>query len=438
MTGQGIKPRVFVFLHQGFGLRRWRARRAQGEALPATPYGYHYAADACELDYSVDRDEGRVGLLLRQAMLKTLGFNLSHAWHNRRALFDADVVWTHTEHEHLAAALLLRLFRHRKRPLLLAQSIWLADGWPSFPAWKRRLYRWLMDRADALTVLSSENRQVLQALLPGRPVEQVYFGIETDVLPPAPVRSAAPMAGRPLRVLAIGNDRHRDWVTLRQALANLDGVEVRLINRSLTREFTVGIDNIELRPPSTPQDIPDAYAWADLLVVPLKPNLHASGITVILEGISQGLPVLCSDTGGLRDYFSEDQIGYVATGDAQALRAAVEGCIRDYPACVERASRALRRLEEAGFTAQGFARQHVTITQRMLGAQRRRGVPPEAPRVVAALATGSDAPSGGIESRRADPSPPVRNRAHDDGSDRSGNASDTAAWLSAVPYPRRP
>lgn len=399
MSSPRAKPRVFVLLHQGFGLRRWHERRTRGEALSETPYGYHFAADACDLDYSVDHGEGRLSSLLRQALLKTLGFNLLHAWRNRRALFAADVVWTHTEHEHLAAALLLRLTRRRERPLLLAQSIWLADGWPNFPRWKRRLYRWLMVRADALTVHSSLNRQVLQSLFPEQRVEQVYFGIETELLPPAPARSPTAIIGRALRVLAIGNDRHRDWATLRDALADLDGVEVRLINRSLPPDFTAGIGNIELRPPREPRDISDAYAWADLLAVPLKPNLHASGITVVLEGVGQGLPVLCSDTGGLRDYFSGDQLGYVPTGDVQALQTAVVGCAQSYPACVERACRATRRLHEGGFTAQGFARQHVAITDRMLDAQTRRGATISAPRV-SARATESGTPPGAIETPR--------------------------------------
>ncbi|OGU24222.1 MAG: hypothetical protein A2580_05945 [Hydrogenophilales bacterium RIFOXYD1_FULL_62_11] len=431
MSSPSAKPRVFVFLHESFGLRRWKERRTHGEMLSATPYGYHFAADACDLDYSVDHGEGRLASLLRRAMLKTLGFNLLHAWRNRRALFAADVVWTHTEHEHLAAALLLRLSRRRERPLLLAQSIWLADGWPKFPGWKRRLYRWLMIRADALTVHSELNRQVLQSLLPEQPVEQVYFGIEAEVLPPAPTRPATAIIGRALRVLAIGNDRHRDWTTLRQALADLDGVEVWLINRSLPPDFTAGIGNIELRPPRAPCDISDAYAWADLLVVPLKPNLHASGITVILEGVGQGLPVLCSDTGGLRAYFSGDQIGYVPAGDAQALRAAVVGCARDYPACLERACRATRRLLEAGFTAQGFAQQHVAITERMLDAQTRRGATAGAPQVVAAHAIKSDAPPGTV-----DPRPLAGDRVAAGGFDQLGNGSDPAAWIPKFPFPK--
>lgn len=369
MSSPRAKPLVFVLLHQGFGLRRWHERRTRGEALSETPYGYHFAADTCDLDYSVDHGEGRLATLLRQALLKTLGFNLLHAWRNRRALFAADVVWTHTEHEHLAAALLLRLSLRRDRPLLLAQSIWLADGWPNFPGWKRRLYRWLMVRADALTVHSNLNRQVLQSLFPEQRVEQVYFGIERELLPPAPARSPAAIVGRTLRVLAIGNDLHRDWATLKQALAGLDGVEVRLITLTLPLDFTADARNIELRPPCAPCDISDAYAWADVLVVPLKSNLHASGITVVLEGVGQGLPVLCSDTGGLRAYFPGDLVGYVPVGDAQALRVAVVGCGRDYAVCVERARCATRHLHEAGFTAQGFARQHVAITERMLDAK---------------------------------------------------------------------
>jgi hypothetical protein len=35
------------------------------------------------------------------------------------------------------------------------------------------------------------------------------------------------------------------------------------------------------------------------MIMSLKPNLHASGITVILESIILGVPVVCTDSGGL-------------------------------------------------------------------------------------------------------------------------------------------
>lgn len=68
----------------------------------------------------------------------------------------------------------------------------------------------------------------------------------------------------------------------------------------------------------------ESYDWADLAVVPLKPNLHASGLTVSFEAMLHGLPVVCTDTGGITGYFSEEDIRYVPPQDPVALRNAVQ------------------------------------------------------------------------------------------------------------------
>ncbi len=61
------------------------------------------------------------------------------------------------------------------------------------------------------------------------------------------------------------------------------------------------------------------FDWADLVVVPLKPNLHASGITVIEEAVILGLPVICSHAGGLEAYFSAEEVFYVEGGGSRAI-----------------------------------------------------------------------------------------------------------------------
>ena len=59
---------------------------------------------------------------------------------------------------------------------------------------------------------------------------------------------------------------------------------------------------------ATAEEVRTLHQWADLVVVPLKPNLHASGLTVVFESISCGVPLICTDTGGLRAYFSQDEL----------------------------------------------------------------------------------------------------------------------------------
>ena len=65
------------------------------------------------------------------------------------------------------------------------------------------------------------------------------------------------------------------------------------------------------------------------MIMSLKPNLHGSGITVILESIILGVPVVCTDSGGLRAYFSSSEIYYVPAYAPIAMRVAVEELAQD-------------------------------------------------------------------------------------------------------------
>src|SRR5690349_2666156 len=128
--------RIFVYLGPGFGADRWRDRYERG-LIPGLneplPYGYHRAGgEGLSIEYSQDTEEGRLTETFRRALCRVLGFDMIHAWRNRRSLLTADIVWTHTEREHLAALLMFRLFRVRRRPCIVAQCIWMFDKWPRF------------------------------------------------------------------------------------------------------------------------------------------------------------------------------------------------------------------------------------------------------------------------------------------------------------------
>src|SRR6266851_4137896 len=109
----GTPLRIFVLLAHSFGARRWQERWARGELAgiqEQLPYGYfHCAGDDCEVRYSEDAPENRLAQFLRMCLRRLLGFDLIHAWRNREGIAAADVVWTHTELEHLAVLLLFRL-----------------------------------------------------------------------------------------------------------------------------------------------------------------------------------------------------------------------------------------------------------------------------------------------------------------------------------------
>lgn len=351
--------KVHVHLFHGADPRTYR----KGEDIGCL-YGYHHAeSDEFALTYSQDARERRIGSIVRRALKAALGFDIVHAWRNRDALLNADVIWTHTEQEHLAAALVLKLGGQRgKRPLLLAQSVWLFDRWAGYGALRRWLYRKLLARADVLTTLARDNAALCRRYLQ-RDAVFVLYGLNTQDFPIDKQQQWRP--SRPLRIAAIGNDRDRDWKTFLAAFGGEERYDVRLATRRrVPRKWHA--PNVRIASASGLAKQHALYAWADLIVVPLRPNCHASGITVMLEAAAVGKPMIVTDVGGLPDYFPHDTAAYVPPFDAQALRRAADAFAAqpDHALAVARAAAA--RLRERDLTTQAFAAQHVRITRDLL------------------------------------------------------------------------
>ena len=358
--------RVFVFLGHGFGAQRWTERWSRGQ-IPGLneklPYGYHLAANKdCVVDYSEDTNENRFTELARRSMRRLLGCDLVHAWRNRKALFAADIVWTHTELEHLAVLALWQYRRRERRPRLIAQNVWLFDRWQRFSTPRRWLYRYLLSQADVLTFLSPENLNAARELFPRMRCEFLPFGVSWHSMV-APVRRAA---HRPVRLVALGNDMHRDWQTLIAAAEPWSGCRLRIGSKNIDRRLTDHAQNIEVIAPSSDREVEELYAWADLAVVPLKPNLHASGLTVIFEAVLHGLPVVCTDTGGIRGYFSEEDVRYVPPQDPVALRRTLRDLAEDDSMRIAMATHAQAQMLSSDLSSRSFARRHYEISRELV------------------------------------------------------------------------
>ena len=101
------------------------------------------------------------------------------------------------------------------------------------------------------------------------------------------------------------------------------------------------------------------YRWADFVVIPMIDNMY-SGITVALEAISLGAPVICSDTGGVSTYFTREEILFVPPGNPAALcEAALE---LDYEARMEMLGRAKQRFAREDYTAMGLVKQYIALS----------------------------------------------------------------------------
>jgi hypothetical protein len=120
----------------------------------------------------------------------------------------------------------------------------------------------------------------------------------------------------------------------------------------------------------TAAEIRHLYEWADLVVVPLKANHHASGITVLFEGIISGIPVVVTDTGGLRAYFSDREAGYVPLNAPDEMRAMADALSADCERRLTMVAKAQDRMRTGRLTKQGYAERHRKLTERLLAKPR--------------------------------------------------------------------
>jgi glycosyltransferase involved in cell wall biosynthesis len=98
-------------------------------------------------------------------------------------------------------------------------------------------------------------------------------------------------------------------------------------------------------------ELRDLYARSRFVVVPLLPSDTDNGVTVILEAMAMGKPVICSRTRGQVDVIQEGVTGiYVPVGDADALRKAIL-TLWNEP----------QRAKEMGRNARAFVERHHTL-----------------------------------------------------------------------------
>ena len=357
---------TFVLLGHDFGANSWERRQALG-LIPGLndrlAYGYYRAAgQGWVIEYSHDSEESSLTRFARLTLRKVLGFDLLHVYRNRARLLRADIIWTHTELENLAALALFRILRRQNTPKIIANCIWLFDRWPRLSRARRFVYRTLLKDATVITTFSPKNLQVARQLLPSVRCECLLWGALTQGMFP-------PRHGhvhRPIRIASLGNDMHRDWITLLRAFGNVDGYEVRIGSSRVSSRLVRALRNVTVRSAEIADQVRALYDWADIVVVSLKPNLHVSGITVIFESIICGLPTVCTDTGGLRAYFSDAEVTYVPAFAPIAMRVAADRLSRDDEGRFSLTSRAQQHLISANLTARGFAMRNRNLSEELL------------------------------------------------------------------------
>lgn len=356
MTGR----RIYVHLRHGLDADAYRERYLQGLEPDPTPYGFHLAeAEGYTLTFSKDHPADARSRV-RLALIRRLGIDVVHAWRNRRAIARADCVWTMVDTDALAVAMLFLLRLAPRRPLI-GNVVWLFDRWDGLQPWRQRLMRRLLGFFSLLTVHSERYLPLARALAPTTRSELMYFGISTDTFPVAPPERDD--RDGPIRIVAAGNDRTRDWATLIEAFGNDSRFALTILCRWLDRDVAAGVSNLHVPERPTVADMRALYRDASFLAVPMHENLY-SGITVALEAAAIGKPLLGSATGGLATYFDDDQMIVAPAGNAAALREAALATGPDERLAVAR--RAQVRFLERDYSQAGMMRRYAAATAAVL------------------------------------------------------------------------
>ncbi|WP_143435427.1 glycosyltransferase family 4 protein [Henriciella aquimarina] len=360
------KINAFVLVARGMGANTWSRVYDSGELIGMNErfaYGYFHAEDhGCRVTYSTDAPQSLPGRVMRLGFRAILGFDLVHAWRNRTGILASDVVWTHTESQSLAVSLLLSLVRPEKPPKLILQTVWFMDKYPRLDPLRKRLWRWLLRKADILTFLATINRDEARELFPDTRCEFIPFGIPND----AAVTPSERPPHKPMRILSLGNDRHRDWPVLIEAFGNDDDFEAKILSTKLPQSAVKHTPNIQVLQATSNDELYEAYAWADVVVVPLSENKHASGITVVEEGVLRGVPVVATDIGGLRSYFSDEEIWYVPEGDRTAMRETVKTLANAPGEALGRMKKATDKMLHGDLNSRAYARRHAELSKELL------------------------------------------------------------------------
>jgi glycosyltransferase involved in cell wall biosynthesis len=274
------------------------------------------------------------------------------------------VVFTDSERVGMFLALLLRLVPRRAAPRHAMIGHRLS------PAAKRWLHRLagLRRRIDRVIVYASSQRAVATRAL-GYRSEQVVltpFMVDTAFWTPTGLTASSERC-RPM-LCAVGQEL-RDYATLAAATSDLD---VDVVIAAASPWSKRPDDTTTLQQPANVEivrldqfDLRQLYAEATLVVVPVAETDFQAGITAILEGMSMGLPVICTRTEGQTDTIRDGETGvYVPPGDVAALRQAVEELLAD-PDRRQRIGEAARRWVEEHADIDVYAQRLAAVVEEL-------------------------------------------------------------------------
>lgn len=297
------QPDVVVAFRSGRGVSRWQERNAESPVPGSWPYGLERLSES-NMRVAHREIPDLTGLTRRLASLRGL---------HRMAADQGDVDIALTWDESTAVTMLAGLKARR----MFSGVIWATDSVEA--GLQKRdvaLIRRALLQMDGLWTLSRPQVAAVQEWLgvDCPPVHFLPFGVDHEFYAPAPYPD------RP-HIVSGGGDRDRDPATLFAALEQVLRARPGVAVTVQTGSSLTPPDGVTVVPRLPHVEMARMLASASVVAIPTRANLHASGITVALEAMSIGRPVVVSDTPGMRDDYFADEVDslVVPTYDAGAL-----------------------------------------------------------------------------------------------------------------------
>ncbi|GAA1916965.1 glycosyltransferase [Nocardioides hwasunensis] len=324
----------------------WGERYTRGEVPAPLPYGVNALAD--ELGWTLTGSRRAVDprwSRLRDVVEHRAGFPVEQTLRGAGDVRRSDVVLALLERQGAAASTLRqrRVPPYRSTPLVV-WSCWLADDLRSAdPDHRQRLKR-RFDGADLITHLSRHETEVFTDLgISEDRLFPVTYGVSHDYYVPGD-------GPRDIELLAVGQDRGRDYRTLFAAVRGTDLVLDVVCKPENLTDLDVP-DNVRLHGVVPLTEYRALLQRAQVVVVPTRDLAYPTGSSVALESASSGACVAVTGTRAMRDYFIDTvDSRLVGEGDVEGWRALLAE-LRSDAEQRERLGAAARKSVEARFNA---------------------------------------------------------------------------------------
>jgi len=178
---------------------------------------------------------------------------------------------------------------------------------------------------DAAIVVAGNMVEFFQTILGPDRVRCIPHGVDTTFWQPSETKSRNQSA----QVLFVGSHL-RDFDVLRRVIQIVSGRDSSIRFHAVVSKAHAALfkdlNCLSIYPRIDDDELRRLYQTTDVFVCPL---LQCTASNSLLEALACGVPIVATDTGGVRDYVSEDSAVLTRPGDAEEMAQALFSLIDD-------------------------------------------------------------------------------------------------------------